>query len=323
MKELQTNDNRDAVVIAHEINLIKEQTNKILLQSSIEIGKRLSEAKEMVGHGNWSNWLETEVNYSQRTAQNLMKIYEEYGRGALENSNSQALADLGYTQAIAMLKLEEDERENFISENDVEAMSTRELNEAIREKNDLIKEKEELEKQLTDMTDKESSSAKELKARLKDIAEYEKKIREATAEKKKLKDQVTKLEEAAKKEPKKSKESEDAVDPKEVEKLNKLIKAKDEEVELLKKQLKEKPKEVEVEVEVEVVPAAIEEELNKLKSKLQVSDGAVKFKATFEIIMNLFNELIELVDSMKESNPDEHEKYKGAVNKLLDQLKVE
>lgn len=318
MKELQTNEKRNAVVIAHEINLIKEQTNKILLQSSIEIGKRLSEAKEMVGHGNWSNWLETEVNYSQRTAQNLMKIYEEYGRGTLENSNSQALADLGYTQAIAMLKLEEDERENFIEENDIESMSTRELNEAIREKNDLIKEKKELEEKLTDMTDKESASAKELTARLKDIADYEKQIREGTAEKKKLKDKVAQLEEAAKQNPK---ELETDIDPKEIEKLNESINAKNKEIKKLKDQLKEKPKEVEV--EVEVIPTSIEEELNNLKSKLQVSDGAVKFKATFEIIINLFNELVELVDSMKDSNPDEHEKYKGAVNKLLEQLKVE
>ena len=69
---------RDAGVIAREINFIKEQTKRQMLAASMEIGARLCEAKELVGHGEWEKWLCENVDYSQSTANNLMRIYREY-----------------------------------------------------------------------------------------------------------------------------------------------------------------------------------------------------------------------------------------------------
>ena len=66
-------------MIATEINSIKSQTRIMVLCNSIEIGRRLVEAKEMLPHGEWGKWLETSVDYSQSTANNLMRIFEEYG----------------------------------------------------------------------------------------------------------------------------------------------------------------------------------------------------------------------------------------------------
>jgi len=304
--------------------LIKDQTNKILLHSSIEIGKRLSEAKEMVGHGNWSKWLEEEVKYSQRTAQNLIKIHEEYGLKSLENSNSQALADLGYTQAVAMLRLDSEEREKFVLENDVDDMTTRELDGAIKEKKELEEEKEKLEKELKEITDKESAQANELKKRVDEIEDYEKKIKEAAKEKKDLKEELKQLKEQSETGPA---ASDEAIDPEEVEKLNAELHEKDKELKRLKAELKKKPKEVEIEVEVEkeveVVPEEMVEELETLKKKINASNGAIKFKSTFEIIVNLFNDLVEVVDEMEASSLEDHTKYKGAVNKMLEQLRIE
>ncbi len=64
-------------VLAAEINTIKSETQKIMMQSAIAIGRRLTEAKGAVGHGNWSGWLKENVDYSQRTASNLIKLFEE------------------------------------------------------------------------------------------------------------------------------------------------------------------------------------------------------------------------------------------------------
>ena len=61
--------------LASEINLITEQTKQMVLMNFIELGKRLTEAKAMVKHGEWGNWLKERVNYSQRTANNMMKLY--------------------------------------------------------------------------------------------------------------------------------------------------------------------------------------------------------------------------------------------------------
>ena len=70
---------RTPEIVAAEIRQIADQTRKMVLNSSIEIGKRLCEAKEMVPHGEWGSWLEKEVNFKQSTANNLMRIYTEYG----------------------------------------------------------------------------------------------------------------------------------------------------------------------------------------------------------------------------------------------------
>lgn len=136
---------RIAETIATEINTIKRQTQKIMLASSIEIGKRLTEAKELVDHGQWSQWLQKNVNYSERTAQNLMRVYDQYGEkfGMTEMDSLFAsgapnvFEELSYTQALALLSLPtEEEREQFVEENDVANMSTREMQDAIKAKVD-------------------------------------------------------------------------------------------------------------------------------------------------------------------------------------------
>lgn len=72
--ESTVQDIRTAANIAIEINTIKKQTQKVMLSASIEIGRRLSEAKSLVPHGSWGDWLERNVHYSERTAQNLIRF---------------------------------------------------------------------------------------------------------------------------------------------------------------------------------------------------------------------------------------------------------
>lgn len=134
--ESTVQDIRTAENIAIEINTIKKQTQKVMLSASIEIGRRLSEAKSLVPHGSWGDWLEQHVNYSERTAQNLIKIYDQYsdkGMDALFGNDLDAFAELSYTQAVALLALPTvDERKEFVETHDMETMSTRELQEAIK-----------------------------------------------------------------------------------------------------------------------------------------------------------------------------------------------
>ena len=84
--------------IAAEINGIKEQVRATVVSGAIEIGRRLKEAKSLVPYGEWGAWLERSVDYSERTAQNMMRIADEYGK-----TDPQALADLSVTQAVLLL----------------------------------------------------------------------------------------------------------------------------------------------------------------------------------------------------------------------------
>jgi hypothetical protein len=43
---------------------------------TIEIGRRLTEAKKLVGHGNWLIWLAREFGWSDETARRFMSVYE-------------------------------------------------------------------------------------------------------------------------------------------------------------------------------------------------------------------------------------------------------
>ena len=124
--------------IATEINVIKEQAREVFCRSAIEIGRRLFEAKSMIPHGSWGKWLEENVDYSERTAQNLMRVYEEYGR----NANPQAIADLSYTQAVILLGLDRETRAELMETQDVAGMSTRELQEEVDKLNREIAERQ-------------------------------------------------------------------------------------------------------------------------------------------------------------------------------------
>lgn len=86
----------------------------------------------MLPHGEWLPWLNTRIGYSEKTAQNFMRLAREF-------SNPQALADLGATKALALLALPADEREQFVQEHNVVDMTTRQLEQAIRERDEARK----------------------------------------------------------------------------------------------------------------------------------------------------------------------------------------
>ena len=144
---------RDIETVTAEINIITEQTQRGLLSGAIEIGRRLVEAKSMVPHGEWGKYLEERVNYSQSSANNLMKLYQEYGDNQAslfdDFRNSQTFQNLTYTKALAMLALPAELRQTFAEEHDVEGMSTREVQGAVQEELEKLKaEKAQAEKKL-------------------------------------------------------------------------------------------------------------------------------------------------------------------------------
>lgn len=100
----------------------------------LQLGRVLTEAKPLVPHGEWENWVKTNTSMSKRAAEQYMQAYAEFGL------NPQ-IAELGTTKTLKLLPLTEDEREKLLSENDVSSMSTRQLDEAIRkQKQEALKE---------------------------------------------------------------------------------------------------------------------------------------------------------------------------------------
>jgi len=138
-------EERDLDVIETEILWYKQQAGTAIL----EIGARLIEAKRQLGHGEWIAWLRDKVDFSDRSAQNFMRLAKEY-------RNPQTVADLGASKALALLALPESEREEFLSEKHqvngeektVIDMTSRELEKAIRERDAAQEARQAMEKSL-------------------------------------------------------------------------------------------------------------------------------------------------------------------------------
>lgn len=112
---------RPLEIIETEIHFYKQQT----ATGIIEIGKRLIEAKTQLQHGEWGKWLKDKVDFTHQTAVKFMRISEEY-------SNLKPALNLGSEKLWIMLDVPSEEREQFIQDNNVQEMSKRELQEAIK-----------------------------------------------------------------------------------------------------------------------------------------------------------------------------------------------
>lgn len=135
-----TQKDMELTAVTVEIKTLQRQAQQMVLTYAIEIGRRLTEAKALVEHGGWGTYIKETLGYSQSTANNFMRLFEEYGKSQQSlfggESNSQTFGNLTYTQALALLALPAEEREGFVENHDVEGMSTRELEAAIRERDE-------------------------------------------------------------------------------------------------------------------------------------------------------------------------------------------
>ena len=97
----------------------------------IEIGFELIAAKKEVGHGNWERWLQNEFSWTQRTANNFMRMAERFGK--MEN-----VFHFQPSTLQAMLTLPEGDEEKFIAAQaeagkPIEKLSAREVKRAVTE----------------------------------------------------------------------------------------------------------------------------------------------------------------------------------------------
>ena len=312
---------RTPSLIAIEINSIKEQTRNMVLYSSIEIGRRLVEVKSMLEHGEWSAWLKDSVEYSQRTATNLMRIFDEYGANQIsffgDNAKRQAFANLSYSQAVALLGVPEDARAKFIKDNDTENMSVRELQQAIKERDQAQKEKEELDLKLK-TAEKE---VQEQSIHYDNVSKAYKRIEETNKNHYKKAEQLRKELEETKKQ---LSEAQASGNDEEAGRLSESLAKTDNElanayvkIEELERQLKEKP--IETTATIEKIPDEVQKELDELRKKAGQpgNDAAIKFKLYFDELVSGFKALLGVLAEIPDEDSD---RYKKAVSELISKM---
>lgn len=287
---------RPPEVIAAEINSIKRSTAQFVLLQSIEIGRLLCEAKQAVNHGEWGGWLEANFAYSTSTANNLMRIYTEYGEDSqisfFETNKLELYGNLSRSQAVALLALPSDEREEFVRENDVGSMSVSELEEAIKKvkeesASEIRAKEEEIKKLETDLKKKDSEASKaeaknkRLEKELETSRENAEKLERIRQERDKLNSQIAELE----KKP----------------------------AEITDEQRSQLAAEIRAEADKEI------EQLKMMNAKLEAASNPVaqKFSAYFEAFQDTFNKMRKVLE---EADPEINAKLKGALNMMLGKM---
>lgn len=107
-----------------------QQLANVMLAHAVEKGRWLTEAKAMVPHGEWGNWLKEKVDYSQSKAQGLMKLYQKFGdeqESLFGPPKSQTLGNLSVTKALMLIDIPDEELGEIMEDHDLESMTTREV----------------------------------------------------------------------------------------------------------------------------------------------------------------------------------------------------
>lgn len=298
---------RTLPVIISEIKIIEQHVTKTAIEGAIQIGERLQEAKQLAGHGNFGQWCQENLNYSQDTAQKFMKLAREYGGQNSVLANTAMSRNFSISNALSLLKLPEEDREKFVEEHPIEDMTNKALEDEIRK---LKEEKATLEEEVTEVA--------------RDRAEIDGRLSEAEAEVQKLQGQLASA----------------AIDSEKLEKLNeKYEKAK----EKLKKEKDGRQKEIDAAIEkerqgiIEQVNAEatgrmeqIAGENDELREKLTETERrleraargtVIQFKVLTDQLQDIFEKCGELI--INEADQETADKMNGALRLIVEQFMEE
>lgn len=325
MNDIQTQRTPD--IIGAEIRGLTQQAKTMTVWFGIEIGRRLTEAKEMLEHGQWLAYLKEQTEFSRSSAGRLMTIYKEYGAAQTSlfgaEVNYPTLGNLSISNALRLLAVPEDEREEFAAEHDVEHMSTHELDELIKQRDEAEQRAAKAEEQVQQAADGAAKADEQYQKAKQELHLLREKLENAEAQKSAAEKELSELRErpvevAVEVDEKAVEEAVTAARAKnDAEWAEKMAKVKNElsEAGLKAEKLKAKIKKAEEKA------AASAAELEKLKKSQTLSDpNTAVFKQIFEQVQEDFNKLHGSLLKVKASDPDTAEKLAAAVRALVDKM---
>lgn len=337
---------RDIREITAEIRTIQDSVRRTALSGAIEIGRRLTEAKELLQHGEWGDWLKREFEFSQSTASRLMQLFREYGadQGSLFGAETKyaTLQNISVSNALRLIAIPDEEREEFAAEHDIEHKSAREVEELIRQRQEADARAAAAEKALADADEGHALAMAELDERLHSAQQAErdaKSIAEtANARVKALADERDKTaaeleelrsrpievavevdEEAVKKAAKEAKAEAEQKAKAKLEKLEKKLTAATQELEAYKdgdnKELEQSH------ARVAALEKELAEERERARKAAELQDADVSaFGVHFANVQRDFNDLLVALNKVRAAAPETGEKLTSAVRALVEKI---
>lgn len=325
MNEIQTQRTPD--IIGAEIRGLTQQAKTMTLWFGIEIGRRLTEAKEMLEHGQWLAYLKEQTEFSRSSAGRLMTLYKKYGAAQTSlfgaEANYPTLNNLSISNALRLLAVPEDEREEFAAEHDVEHMSARELDELIKQRDEAEQRAARAEEQVQQAADGAAKADEQYQKAKQELHLLREKLGNAEAQKAAAEKELSELRD-------RPVEVAVEVDEKAVEEAVTLARAKND-AEWAEKMAKVKNELSEAGLKAEKLKAKIKKaeekaeekaaELERLKKSQTLNDpNTAVFKQIFEQVQEDFNKLHGSLLKVRASDPDTAEKLTAAVRALVDKM---
>lgn len=337
---------RDIREITAEIRTIQDSVRRTALSGAIEIGRRLTEAKELLQHGEWGDWLKREFEFSQSTASRLMQLFREYGadQGSLFGTETKyaTLQNISVSNALRLIAIPDEEREEFAAEHDIEHKSAREVDELIRQRQEADARAAAAEKALADADEGHALAMAELDERLhsaqqaerdaKSIAETANaRVKALAAERDKTAAELEELrsrpvevavevdEEAVRKAAAEAKAEAEQKAKAKLEKLEKKLTAATQELEAYKdgdnRELEQS----------RARSAALEKELaeerERARKAAELQDADVSaFGVHFVNVQRDFNDLLVALNKIRAAAPETGEKLTSAVRALVEKI---
>lgn len=283
---------RSIEVITGEILSIRDNAKRVFYSSVIEIGKRLIEAKEQVPQGEWTGYLTNVLELKPSTAQNYMRIAREFGSDQISLSGKaldELFSGLSYSQLLPLVGLADEERREIAEENELDGMSSREIEKLVSDYKAARAAEEQLQRQVKELKEAKKKADKAA-AKAEEEQESERAARDAAeAKARELDGRVKELLEAAKATP-----IEASVVPDEETLERERQKVREEQAAALKA--------------AEARAAEVEEKLQRAKNP-----AAVKVNFLFGEMQTIVGRITGALDELRADNPEAAEKFAVAI----------
>lgn len=280
--------------LRYEVNNLyvqMESIGNIAMMMAIEAGKRLLIIKERVEHGKFENWCNENLTFSKSKAEKMMQFAK---RASDKNSifaKTEMFMDLSISKVFALLTAPEEVAETIIEENDVEAMTVRDLKEEIAELKSKQADTAALKQQITILTTEKEELEKNNSENIntEELAKAESKIEKL---KKQLKDAKAK-----------------AADEKAAAEANAELE--------IKKATEEARREWEKEATEKAV--ASEEKIRHLEKKLENSNDTAlaEFRVEVNNLQKTFNNCLSIATDIERKDEEKGKKLKQALIQII------
>lgn len=325
--------------IVAEIRTTEAITNQAVILGAASIGKKLQELKELLPHGEFGKYIEDNLSYSQRKAQQFMQIADAYGD---ENSpyfkaisNAHTCADLSISNALRLLALPETEVESFVEEHSPADLTVKELEEkikaAIEAKEGVEAERDKLQEQYQQSLEAQKEKLAEVEALKKQLEELRNQESEDTASQNRetIQSAVAEIAEQLQK-AETAKTKLEAHNKKLKEKLTQAAEQKAEELEEAKKQAKMEAEQQASEFYSQELQNLQEQrdtaernaELAEKKLAQSSNEDVVLFKTHMNSLQSIFDLVLTDIENVKANDTEQAGKMQNAATVVLDTLKA-